>query len=68
VSSARLPGVFIDHILPVLRRYDINSVYLFGSRADDTASLQSDYDLGILLRGFDAREHDTLFVCMRTGG
>jgi len=47
VSSVQLPKGFISQISPVLIQYDVNSVYLFGSRVDGTASLNSDYDLGI---------------------
>jgi predicted nucleotidyltransferase len=63
MSSVQLPKGFISQISPVLIQYDVNSVYLFGSRVDGTASLDSDYDLGILLRHFNQERHTTLFAC-----
>ncbi|NMB12753.1 MAG: nucleotidyltransferase domain-containing protein [Firmicutes bacterium] len=63
MPSVRLPEGFVGGILPVLSQNGVNSVYLFGSRVDGTASTDSDYDLGILLRHFDQEKHDTLFAC-----
>ena len=42
----------IETIGPVLKKYNVNTVYLFGSRANGTHYSNSDIDLGLLLGDF----------------
>ena len=61
-NSNLLPDGFITQITPILKAHGVNSVYLFGSRVDNTASASSDYDLGVLLRDLNHKRHDALFA------
>lgn len=47
----------IENVLPdqdqlnlIFEKYNLVAVYLFGSRVDGTATLESDYDFGLLFR------------------
>jgi len=56
-SNSQLYDKSIDYIKSILRKYlSANSqVYLFGSRANNTATKQSDIDIGIIDSNLDRR-------------
>jgi predicted nucleotidyltransferase len=39
-----------EKLIGIFRKYELVSVYLFGSRADGTASSESDYDFALLFK------------------
>lgn len=62
MSFINIPEPLGREIVPVLQEYEVNSVYLFGSRVDGTAAPNSDYDLDVLLRKYDPTKHNALFA------
>ncbi|MCF8012174.1 MAG: nucleotidyltransferase domain-containing protein [Clostridiales bacterium] len=48
----------VDILSPVLQKYKVNTIYLFGSRSEGTSYTTSDYDFAFLFKNFNQKKHN----------
>lgn len=48
----------VEALSPILQKYNVNAIYLFGSRAEGTNYATSDYDFAFLFKNFNRKTHN----------